>query len=317
MGSRRAFVLVGAMAIVWAAPERASACSSLDPCVERPLLTLVGDVSSRPRNACVGVRYVEAELLDDPIAPELAYVAADGTRIALAAAETRRVFCPTSTLEPDTDYTLVGPRVDVASVECDVGEEMALLAFHTSATLDTTPPSAPGTIEDFSCSHEVCDSGACCGPYDIIEHLALWDAATDDGAAVAYAIDGELRTTTRRQWAERLSSQPTTVWVFEDQPHEVRAIDIAGNLSEPAMHGAPCVPAPIEPDAGVPETPDAGATATDASMPSSGGGGGCSITARDERSSAWLLALVGVLLVRHRRRASARVSQNPMQMGDA
>ena len=298
-----------AVLAVWGAPRPAEACSFIRPCAPRPTLALVGDVASRPLNACIGVQYAEVPWYSEPlIAPELAYVAADGTRIALEATDTGRVYCPTQALAPDTDYVLVGPERDTSDYDCRPLAEVELLAFHTGSAADTTPPSAPGLVEDVECFHDVCDSSSCCGPYDDVAHRSVWSAATDDGAETAYVVDGELRVDPQRRWSERSATQPTHVWVFDTEPRDVRAIDVAGNIGEAAMHGEPCVPAPIELDAGVPDAftpsaPDAGVvTSPDAAM-SSGGGGGCSVASRDDSGSRALMVVVGLaLLARTRRR---------------
>ncbi len=309
MGTRT--FLFGTSAVViatWMAPRPASACSFITACAETPTLALVGDVASRPLNACIGVRYAEVDWYREPVVPpELAYVASDGTRIALEATDVLRVYCPTQPLAPDTDYALVGPERDTSDYDCTPLAEIELLTFHTGTNADTTAPSAPGTVEDESCRRDVCDSSACCGPYDVIEHQSTWGVATDDGGEVAYAVDGELRTWTTRRWTNGGGGRGS-VWVFDREPREVRAIDVAGNLSEAALHGEPCVPEPLDPDGGVPDAftpsaPDASiATSVDASMPSGGGsGGGCSIASSAPRT--WLpFGLVFLLVVGCRRR---------------
>ena len=316
MGMRTRFVLMGTTAVLaaWSAPQVARACSFIRPCEERPTLALVGDVTSRPLNACIGVQYAVVPWYREPlIAPELAYVAADGTRIALEAADTLRVYCPTEALAPDTDYVLVGPRRDTSDYDCRPLAEVELLAFHTGSAADTTPPSAPGLVEDVECFRDVCDSSACCGPYDVVAHRSVWSAATDDGAETAYLVDGELRVSSERRWSEGLAGQPTSVWIFETEPRDVRAIDVAGNIGEAAMHGEPCVPAPIEPDAGVPDAftpsaPDASTgTTSDAAMSSGGGGGGCAIVSRERGGPVDLVVFVMLtLLARSRWRRGAR-----------
>lgn len=304
----RSKLVMGSLTVLaaWAAPQRASACSYIHPCLMRPTLVLVGDVTARPLNACIAVQYAGAPWYGEPITPELAYVASDGTRIALAATDTLRVFCPTELLAADTDHVLVGPE---STEGCGVGAEVELLTFHTGATLDTTPPSAPGTVEDVWCAHDVCDSSSCCGPYDVIAHQSMWDVATDDGAEVAYVVDGELRVFSTHRWSDGRRIQPIPVWVFDDEPHDVRAIDVAGNIGEPALHGAPCVPAPIEPDAGVPDAfssarHDASTSVVDAAMPSGGGGGGCTVAARDDEPTharVMLFVILGLVARRRRR----------------
>lgn len=311
MGMRTRFVLMGTTAVLaaWSAPQVARACSFIRPCEERPTLALVGDVTSRPLNACIGVQYAVVPWYREPlIAPELAYVAADGTRIALEAADTLRVYCPTEALAPDTDYVLVGPRRDTSDYDCQPLAEVELLAFHTGSAADTTPPSAPGLVEDVECFRDVCDSSACCGPYDVVAHRSVWSAATDDGAETAYVVDGELRVGSERRWSDGLGGRPTSVWVFEREPRDVRAIDVAGNVGEAAMHGERCVPAPIEPDAGLPDAFTSSALDAavermpDASMPSGRSGGGCSIASPTRRTSGALVLLVALALFARGRR---------------
>ena len=316
MGMQTKLVLMATTAALaaWSAPHVARACSNRLPCQERPTLALVGDVTSRPLNACIGVQYTavlwDRETLTTPV---LAYVAADGTRIMLAATDTLRVYCPTEPLAPDTDYVLVGPEIDTSFGMCGRTTEVELLAFHTGTALDTVPPSAPGLVEDTRCRHAICRDGGCCGPYETVEHHSSWDAATDDGAEVAYVIDGELRTWTTRLWSNGGHRGSFLPWPYELPPRDVRAIDVAGNIGEAAMHGEPCVPAPIEPDAGPPDaftssTPDAAIeTLPDASVPSGAGGGGCSIVSSERRvSGALVLWVTLALLARDRRRRGTR-----------
>lgn len=308
-------LVMGSLAVLaaWGAPQIASACSYVAPCAAMPTLTLVGDVAARPLNACIGVRYAQLDWYREPIVAALAYVAVDGTRIPLAATETERVYCPTASLAPDADYVLVGPELDSSSTTCGGVDEVELLSFHTGSTADTTPPSAPGLVEDAECFRDVCDSSACCGPYDVIAHRSTWGDATDDGAEVAYVVDGVLRTFAISRWAEGLSDQPVPVPAYERlPPRDVRAIDVAGNIGDAAMHGEPCVPAPIEPDAGVPDAftpsaPDASTGASPDAAMSSGAGGGCAIVSRVRGGSVDLVGFVMLtLLARSRRRRGAR-----------
>lgn len=335
----RACVVVLVSAMLWSAasPMRARACSLLPACQARPTLWLVGDVTARPRNACIGVQYTAAPTYPERVTPSLAYVASDGTHIALEATEVHRLYCPREPLAADTDYVLVGPELDATWDACSVVGEVELLAFHTGSTLDTVPPSAPGTVEDVApCHRDECPTFTCCGPYDTLSHRSAWSAATDDGTEVAYVIDGELRADARRTWAESPPRPPYDI-LFEREPLDVRAVDVAGNVGPPATHGARCVGWPVV-DAGVIDsgvidasvidagvidagalaridassvlvdasseepTSDANALATDAHLDASSpseAAGGCSTT-RSSRASGVFLVLLG-LVVRRRR----------------
>ncbi|MFO0708919.1 MAG: hypothetical protein U0353_03720 [Sandaracinus sp.] len=290
----------------------AHACSFVPPCDPLPTLGLVGDVTARPTNACIAVQYAPVPWYDESIVPELAYVAADGARIALTATEIPRVYCPAAPLAPDTDHRLVGPRVRADVGACMALEEVELLAFHTGAGPDESPPSRPGEIvDDAGCAREVCDSTACCGPYDTVVHTSSWAPATDDAGEVAYVVDGALRLASTMRWSETSAMQPTLVWVFDRQPHEVRAIDVAGHVSEPATTGPLCVPpANAPPDAGAVDAPalDASAAlpdarATDDASIASGHGGGCAAGATRSRAPLVALAALGLALFGRRRRS--------------
>jgi hypothetical protein len=299
---------------VWAAwtlvPDTASACSYVNPCSEMPQLGLVGDVTARPTNACIAIRHA-LPWLEEP-GVSLAYVAADGHRIALEATDVPLVHCPSELLAADTDYRLVGPSVDRG---CGLHEEVELLAFHTGTGPDETPPSAPGEVTDTRCDWRLCDSAACCGPYETVVHQTQWDAASDDSGVVVYLVGDQVRFGNAHEWAESGVIQPMPV-VPHDllRPDRVRAVDIAGHVGPDAVIGERCDAGPVPRDAAIdPDAatmPDAGAadaSAIDAAMAASGSGGGCSI--HHARASSFVLALVGLALARVRSRRVNRASR--------
>ena len=294
---------------VWAAwtlgHDTARACSFVDPCSEMPQLGLVGDVTARPRNACIAVRHALPWLEEPDVS--LAYVAADGHRVALEATEVPLVHCPSELLAADTDYTLVGTAVDRG---CALREEVELLAFHTGADPDATPPSAPGEVLDARCDWRLCDSTACCGPYETVLHQTQWDRAIDDSGVVVYLVGDEVRFGEVHEWAESGPIQPMPVTPFDLlRPYRVRAVDIAGHIGPDAPIGASCDPGPPPRDAAV--DPDAATTldaggARDASAAIDAGtfsGGGCAASnTRVSGSMTWLVALA-LVIARARSRA--------------
>ncbi len=190
---------------------RAHACSFIPPCAAMPTIALVGDVTARPTNACIAVQYAESPVYPEPVVAELAYVAADGARTALAPTEVPRVYCPIAPLAPDTDHRLVASPVTDDTFDCVPAEEVELLAFHTGSGPDDAPPSRPGDVVGESCFRDVCDSSACCGPYDTVVHSSTWTPASDDAGEVAYVVNGALRLYPTIGWSESRPSQPTPV----------------------------------------------------------------------------------------------------------
>lgn len=328
MGSRRevraaASVLatLGVTAVLTTlGPSRAAACSYVPPCLETPVLGLVGDVTARPVNACIAVRHAGLPWSREPFVPELVYEAADGSRVPLVAGEVEGVYCPTSALAPDADHRLV--RLGVAdALGCGTLAETELLAFHTGLAPDDAPPSPPGDVlDDPSCYRDICESDGCCGPYDTVVHVSSWASATDDTGVVAYVVDGALRLENSLRWSESGPTQPTSApWPFDARPTEVRAIDIAGHVSEPAVRGPICVPAPSSADDGGPESADAG-TDADASVASAdastdgGRGGGCTVSRRATPAGP-ALAILGLALARRARRRDPATRTNPRGRG--
>lgn len=302
------------------APRVAQACSRPSDCPYGPRAILIGDPALRPTNTCVvvdyGLRGFAFEAHREAIEGGLAYVAADGTRVPLVPTEWHRYFCPSTELEPDTDYTLVGP----AYAGCTVDGEMSLASFHTASAPDVAAPSPPGPIDDVSCAVVRCDSSACCGPYTVTTYRSEWAASTDDLGAVAYVFGGEVRFGETHEWYAGGGGGHGPMFGFAGTaegvvPHAVRAIDGSGNTSAPAIEGRECVvvedDAAVDPDAG-PATDaaialreDAGTPGMDAGPASSGGG--CSAT--HARSSS-LLTFVGAALAFALRRRACRARRS-------
>jgi hypothetical protein len=318
--------LAAAAAVVMTtfAPRLAHACSRPSDCPSEPRAILIGDPARRPTNTCVVVDYgllgLAFEAHREAIEGGLAYVAADGTRVALVPTEWHRYFCPSTELLPDTDYTLVGP----AYAGCTVDGETSLASFHTASTPDVAAPSTPGPIDDVSCAVVRCDSSACCGPYTVTTYRSEWAASTDDLGAVAYVFGGEVRFGETHDWyAGGGGYGPMFGFAGAAQglvPHAVRAIDGSGNTSAPAVEGRECVvvedDAAVDPDAGpaidaaIAPRGDAGAPDMDAGPASSGGG--CSAT--HARSSS-LATFVGAALVFALRRRARRARPIVISLG--
>jgi hypothetical protein len=301
--TKRVGVVVVGIWSAWAlTAERVQACSYLSPCGDMPVLALLGDVTARPTNACIAIQYASVPWYEEPEGVEAAYVAADGRRIALEATAVPRVYCPVEALLPDTDYVFVAPRRDGG---CAAREEVELLSFHTGAGPDEVPPTAPGEVRDVRCEWSVCDSVACCGPYETVVHVTEWEPARDASGEVVYLLGGSLRMASTHRWAESGVIQPMPVAPFDlVRPDRVRAVDIAGHIGPDAVIGSRCDAGPsprdaaVEPDAG--RTPDAGrpvdaGLTMDGGMSGSSASNGCSARGGGGRASSLGAGLVGFL----------------------
>jgi MYXO-CTERM domain-containing protein len=303
-------------------PAPAAACSGPSYCAREPTVAMLGDLTARPTNACVFVDY-GIHLLFAPeqravLEAGLSYVAADGSRVPLRPTDWRHFYCPESELAADSDYVLVGPSWS----GCGLEGETELATFRTGASADRVPPSAPGAVVDVApCVWDACDSSACCGPYLVLVHESEWAAATDDRDVVAYAYGGELRFATRTRWWNQSMVQYGPQFGYAGgteylDPHNVRAIDMGGNLSAAAPDRRDCAPPPRPSDAGMldassdRDASDADAHRDDGGAPAIDGGAaagsaGCRVTPGAGRGPLGTLALsmfVALAVVSRRRR---------------
>lgn len=221
-------------------------------------------------------------------------------------------------LAPHTTYELLGPSLDP---ECPgATPDVVLATFTTGETEDTTPPSRPVTTTS-PCVVDA-DPASTCGGYLAATVQATW-LATDDGAlAVAYAFGTPHGSRLSREHGVAAQivqmSGLSAVVTFDPMPSAgpVYAIDVAGNVSEPAaleidLH---CADGLSLCDGGV-CSPDGGPTSDDGAAPSLDGGagpppgpssGGCSLGGRSGAFAPALallvLSAVGARRRRHRRR---------------
>jgi len=320
MGAKQTLWLVSA-ALVAMWPSAGEACS-----LERGRcgsVVWIGPTVERPTNACVlitpategdlGFLTPDAGPPDSGVATaEFAFVANDGTRVALVPGA---LWCPEYELAAHTEYAFVGP----ATVDgCAVGGEYEYERFTTGAGPDTTPPPMPEAPIAIDCRREVCENGACCGPYSITIFDATWEPVEDESGVVLYASARGLQAGLSYRWFRENGGYVMTRSLHGGRiaPGSVTAIDIANNQSAASPLTVDCPP-PVDAgsaldaattfDAGLDAAttldmgpaPDATA-APDAGLPTSASGGGCSASANNSGLlSALVLALAALV---HRKR---------------
>jgi hypothetical protein len=200
-----------------------------------------------PTNPRLVVRYrvVRGAAVVPPVGSGLVLQDADGTPIpaAVEIAGDDAVVRPVAPLLPNHTYQLA----DNLNVPCDTyqnpcvvaSEPQVFASFTTGAGADESPPVFGGTRSIEVLEHFICESDACCGPYDVYQVRVGWDSGTDDVAG------SDLRYNVYRR--EGASLAPVAAGVggtelvgsavcsgssgasFEPGVYVVRAVDGAGN----------------------------------------------------------------------------------------
>jgi hypothetical protein len=233
------------------------------------------------------------------------------------------VVIAASPLAVDTTYELVGkvaPDPNCWS-DCISADYVRFTAFTTGAGADATAPSEVGTVTaTISATADVCDNGACCGPYVLVPFHLSWSAATDDGVLpLQYRVYrfgvAEPLVTMRGPQANAALACPTSpsFFLFDDfyggsGTYVVRALDLAGNESVTGTSVAVVVECPSGVDAGV--SADAASVTADAgaAFDGSGGGCGCRVGAHRRRLPwpSWVAAAAICIPLVRRSRAMGR-----------
>lgn len=92
---------------------------------------------------------------------------------------------PRSELKPNTTYEVFddNKRVNCSPYgdpRCEEGSQVVFATFTTGSSSDRKPPSFEGLQSVEGGTSELCDQGACCGPYRYIKVKLNWNKATDD-----------------------------------------------------------------------------------------------------------------------------------------
>jgi hypothetical protein len=98
----------------------------------------------------------------------------------------RVVLNPAATLLPNHAYSIADRRtVPCYAIPsgCTLTDAPQVFAsFTTGSAVDSTPPTFAGLAPPAVADRLVCDSGACCGPYDVVPVDLSWMTGSDDVA---------------------------------------------------------------------------------------------------------------------------------------
>jgi hypothetical protein len=270
------------------------ACAAWPSGIDERVVVPPDGATGVPLNARV---YVEYAPTNGNAKPSVELHAPDGTVIAATLDTTGEHLVDTVVLQPDapldagTTYE-VWDGISVPCLDSCDGTPTRIASFTTGDALDTAPPTL-GALE-VSSGYESEGPGSGCDWWgDQIVHGLSQPVVGDDGPLewIRYVYydeqEHEVAGPVRFGSAGHDCGAPPwwplyTVWVGTDT-FSVRAVDLAGNLSEPRLlHGASC-------EALMP-TPDAGLGGDDAGTAD---GGCCSGSAG---AGSWLLAGLVTLL---------------------